>query len=94
MVDGLHRACQLWAAGDKVGLTNLLAHTGYGQNAAFWQFGQAVAECLPEGAKEKQLLEGLLIGKEGYMQASAQAATRPARPVRPAQPSLFDQREE
>jgi len=91
MVDGLHRACQLWAAGDKAGLTTLLAHTGYGQNAAFWQFGQAVAECLPEGAKEKQLLEGLLIGKEGYMQASAQVAARPPRPARPEQPSLFEQ---
>lgn len=45
----------------------MLAETGYGQNGAFWQFAQAVAESLLEGSKEKQLLEGLLIGKETYI---------------------------
>ncbi len=80
MVDGLHRACQLWEKGDKAGLATLLGHTGYGQNGAFWQFGQAIAECLLDGTKEKQLLEGLLIGKEGYMQASAEVAAEAAKP--------------
>jgi hypothetical protein len=46
-----------------------LAHSGYGQSGAFWQFGQAVAECLLEGSKEKQLLEGLLVGKEAAEQS-------------------------
>lgn len=80
MVDALHRACRLWEKGQKGELTQLLGHTGYGQNAAFWQFGQAVAECLLEGSKEKQLLEGLLMGKEGYVAASADIAAKAAEP--------------
>jgi len=89
MVDALHRACQLWEKGDRAGLTNLLGHTGYGQIGAFWQFGQAVAECLINGSKEKQLLEGLLIGKDGYMQASAEVARETGRP-KAEQGRLFD----
>ena len=53
------------------------------ESGAFWQFCQAIAECLLEGSKEKQLLEGLLIGKEGYVRESAQvvAESRKPKPV-------------
>jgi hypothetical protein len=80
MVDTLHRACQLWEKGRKAELTQFLAQTGYGQSGAFWQFGQAVAECLLEGSKEKQLLEGLLVGKETYIRGSAEAVEAAHRP--------------
>ena len=80
MVDALHKACRLWEKGDKPGLASLLGNTGYGQESAFWQFAQAIAECLIIGTKEKQLLEGLLIGKESYMVASAEVAREAARP--------------
>lgn len=80
MVDALHRACQLWEKGNKLELAQLLGHTGYGQSGAFWQFGQAIAECLLDGSKEKQLLEGLLIGKEGYMSASADIIAEASKP--------------
>ena len=89
MVDALHRACQLWEKGRKAELTQLLGHTGYGQSGAFWQFGQAIAECLLEGSKEKQLLEGLLIGKENHMAASAEVARKAAEP-KLQQGKLFD----
>jgi len=72
MVDAMHRACQLWEAGRKSDIAQMLANTGYGHSGAFWQLCQAVAECLLNGSKEKQLLEGLLIGKEGYARASAE----------------------
>ncbi len=71
MVDALHRACQLWAQGKRADIAQMLSRTGYAQSGAFWQFAQAIAESLLEGSKEKQLLEGLLLGKEGYMHASA-----------------------
>ena len=71
MVDALHRACQLWAQGKRADIAQMLGRTGYAQSGAFWQFAQAIAESLLEGSKEKQLLEGLLLGKEGYMHASA-----------------------
>ncbi len=73
MVDAMHQACQLWEKGHKEELTRALAHTGFGQSGAFWQFCQAVAECLLNGNKEKQLLEGLLIGKDAYIRGSAEA---------------------
>ena len=84
MVDTMHRATQLWERGQKAELNQLLAQTGYGQSGAFWQFCQAVAECLLNGSKEKQLLEGLLIGKDTYMRESAEIAEKPQ------QPRLFD----
>jgi adenine-specific DNA methylase len=80
MVDAMHRACQLWEAGERAELARLLAQTGYGASGAFWQFCQAVAECLIEGSKEKQLLEGLLIGKDGYVRERAETAEEQARP--------------
>ncbi len=80
MVDALHRACQLWAGGKKAELTRLLGQTGYGQSGAFWQFAQAIAESLINGSKEKQLLEGLLLGKEGYMRESAEIVAEQADP--------------
>jgi adenine-specific DNA methylase len=80
MVDAMQRACQLWEQGYRAELTQLLANTGYGQSGAFWQFGQAVAECLLEGSKEKQLLEGLVVGKDTYIRSSAEAVEQAQRP--------------
>jgi adenine-specific DNA methylase len=71
MVDALHLACQTWAAGDQDEVGPLLARAGYHQSPAFWQFCQAVSECLPDGAKEKQLLQGMLMSKSDYQQAEA-----------------------
>jgi putative DNA methylase len=88
MVEAMHQACQLWEKGRKEELTRALAHTGFGQSGAFWQFCQAVAECLLEGSKEKQLLEGLLIGKDTYIRGSADVVEQ-AKP-RVEQKRLFD----
>jgi len=66
MVDAMHKATLLWEKGETEELKELLTKTGYGQSGAFWQFCQAVAESLLPGNKEKQLLEGLLVGKERY----------------------------
>jgi len=80
MVDAMHRACQLWEKGQRAELNRLLAETGYGASGVFWQFCQAVAECLLNGSKEKQLLEGLLIGKDSYMRESAEIAEKAEEP--------------
>jgi len=69
MVDAMHRACLLWEAGKREELRRMLTETGYGGSNAFWQFCQAVAECLMEGSKEKQLLEGLLLGKAQHQRS-------------------------
>lgn len=80
MVDALHRACQLWEQGKRAKIAQLLAQMGYGQSGAFWQFAQAVAECLINGSKEKQLLEGLLIGKDGYIRESGEIVAEARKP--------------
>lgn len=75
MVDAMHVACKLWEKGDKDGLDQMLKQSGYGKTNAFWQFCQAVAECYVNGNKEKQLLEGLLLGKEKHMKAAEEGQT-------------------
>jgi putative DNA methylase len=89
MVDAMHQACRLWEKGKKAEIAQLLGQTGYGQSGAFWQFCQAVAECLLEGSKEKQLLEGLLIGKDGYIRDSGEIVIEAKKP-KPEQPKLFE----
>lgn len=88
MVDAVHSACQLWEKGRKAELTEMLALSGYAQSGAFWQFCQAIAECLLNGSKEKQLLEGLLVGKDTYIRESANVVPRSQRP-RPVQDQLL-----
>jgi adenine-specific DNA methylase len=66
LVDAVHRACQLWERGDSDKLDHWLKEAGYAGSSAFWQYCQAVAECLTNGNKEKQLLEGLLLRKDRY----------------------------
>ena len=61
MVDALHRAMLYWERNEREKLVDHLGRT-YGGNDAFWQVAQAIAEVLPEGDKEKQLLQGLLYG--------------------------------
>lgn len=76
MVDAMHLACKYWEKNRKEDLNRLLAETGYAQSNAFWQFCQAVAECFNNGNKEKQLLEGLLMGKENYEKAADNIPTQ------------------
>jgi adenine-specific DNA methylase len=59
MVDALHRACLYWERGERRKLDEHLKQT-YGANDMFWRVAQHIAEVLPEGDKEKQLLQGLL----------------------------------
>jgi adenine-specific DNA methylase len=66
MVDVMHKSLQLWERGEKVKLAQLLNSTGHEKNPAFKQFCQAIAESLLNGNKEKQLLEGFLIGIDSY----------------------------
>jgi putative DNA methylase len=66
MVDVMHKSVLLWEKGDRNKLSKLLAETGFGKDPAFKQFCQAIAESLLNGNKEKQLLEGFLIGIDVY----------------------------
>lgn len=75
-VDVLHRACYLWDRYRIDELTGLLAATGNLRNEQFWRVAQALAEVLPNGDKEKQLLQGLLYGREMYDRAADKGQMR------------------
>jgi putative DNA methylase len=59
MVDAMHRACIYWEHGERRQLREHLAQT-FGTNSVFWRVVQNIADVLPDGDKEKQLLQGLL----------------------------------
>lgn len=70
MVDALHRACIHWERGERRQLKEHLGQT-YGANNIFWRVAQNIADVLPAGDKEKQLLQGLLNIPEARTQAPA-----------------------
>jgi len=73
MVDVMHKSVLFWEKGEREKLTQILAETGFGKDPAFKQFCQAVAESLSNGNKEKQLLEGFLIGIDAYTRGKVKA---------------------
>jgi hypothetical protein len=66
MIDVVNNCLLLWEKGNYDDLTKLLGDSGYGVNEAFWKYCQAIAESLLPGNKEKQLLEGFLVGRDRY----------------------------
>jgi putative DNA methylase len=71
MIDVLHAALLYWEQNNRKAITELLEETGNQNNNAFWQVAQAISEVLPEGDKEKQMLQGFLYGRESYEKAEA-----------------------
>jgi adenine-specific DNA methylase len=71
MIDALHYAVWLWDQNERKRLQDHLSAT-YGGNETFWQVAQAIAEVLPEGDKEKQLLQGLLYGRRSLQKDAQQ----------------------
>jgi intein/homing endonuclease len=71
IIDALHYALWLWERNAQKRLQEHLAAT-YGGSETFWQVAQAIAEVLPEGDKEKQLLQGLLYGRKSFQKDTQQ----------------------
>jgi putative DNA methylase len=69
LIDVLHRLCAFRDKGDTAGMAEFLARSGQGQNPALWLVAQALSEVLPDGDKEKQLLQGLLNQKDRLEEA-------------------------
>jgi len=83
-VDVLQLACQLHDSGRRRELAELLASTGFAEEAAFWAAARAVAESLPDGNRERTMLLGLT----GNQDALASAAAKMAQPS--AEQQLID----
>ncbi len=72
LIDVLHRMCVFREMGDTAGVAGFLARSGQGGNSSLWLVAQAVSEILPDGEKEKQLMQGLLNQRE-QLQSGGQA---------------------
>jgi len=75
MIDVLHYVLILWERGEREKIKEILNETGYARNETFWQTAQALSEILPEGDKEKQLIQGFLYGKEEYIREARERKT-------------------
>lgn len=69
LIDVLHACLLFWEQNDRKAISKILAETGNHNNNAFWQVAQAISDVLPEGDKEKQMLQGFLYGRESYEKA-------------------------
>jgi adenine-specific DNA methylase len=72
LIDVLHRMCAFREKGDTEGMVQFLGRSGHANNHSLWLVAQAVSEILPDGDKEKQLMQGLLNQKEGLEEAARQ----------------------
>jgi adenine-specific DNA methylase len=73
MIDALHGCLLYWEQNNKKAISGVLEETGNLNNNAFWQVAQAISEVLPEGDKEKQMLQGFLYGKESLIKEGVKA---------------------
>ncbi|MCW3136240.1 MAG: hypothetical protein N2V77_04805 [Canidatus Methanoxibalbensis ujae] len=64
MTDVLHKVLLLWKAGRKEEMKEVLVKTGCGRKESFYRVAQAISETLPNGSKEKKLLDGFLSGRD------------------------------
>jgi adenine-specific DNA methylase len=64
LIDVVQRACVLWAREERVALSEFLSRALMGRDETFWSVAQSLSEILPDGDKEKQLLQGLLVSQD------------------------------
>jgi adenine-specific DNA methylase len=72
LIDVLHRLCALRDKGDTQGMAQCLGQSGHANNPTLWLVAQAISEILPDGDKEKQLMQGLLNHRESLEEATRQ----------------------
>ena len=65
MLDRIHQAMLLFAAGRGEALKRFLVEDGIGQEAHFWNLAQALSALYPPGTDEKRWIDGVLARKKG-----------------------------
>jgi len=75
LIDVLQLACQLWDAGRRRELEEMLGATGMGIEPGFWALARALAEILPDDNRERTLLLGLTGNRDALSQAAARSTT-------------------
>ena len=61
LIDALHKSCLLWKADKRKELEKFLDEAGFMDDTAFWETAQDLSNLLPDGDREKQMLQGLLM---------------------------------
>ena len=74
LVDVLHLSCQLWDAGRRKELEELLGATGMGVEPGFWAMARALAELLGDGNRERTMLLGLTGNRDTLSEAAARSS--------------------
>lgn len=87
LIDVLHLACQLWDAGRRRELEELLGATGMGEQHGFWAMARALAQILPDGNRERTMLLGLTSNQEPLSAAAARSS------IALEELTLFDQKQ-
>jgi putative DNA methylase len=64
LIDVLHRSVLLWQSGDRRALAEFLAVHAMGREDGLHAVAQALVNVLPDGDRERQLLEGFLTGQD------------------------------
>jgi putative DNA methylase len=72
LIDVLHRLCDFREKSDMQGMAQFLSQSGQANNPTLWLVAQAISEILPDGDKEKQLMQGLLNQREGLAAEATQ----------------------
>lgn len=65
VLDRVHQAMILFAAGRGEALRGFLIEDGIGKQAAFWKLAQALSALYPTGSEEKRWVDGVLARKKG-----------------------------
>jgi adenine-specific DNA methylase len=76
LVDVLHLACQLWDAGRRRELEQVLGSSGMGNEPGFWAMARALAQMMPDGSRERTMLLGLGGNRDALSQAAARSVAR------------------
>lgn len=72
IIDLLHRAAQLWDTGRPADVVALLAESGYGDAAGFWDLARVLGALLPEGDRERTMYQSLTTSQEHLSRRAAQ----------------------
>jgi len=65
VLDQLHQAMILFAAGRSEALKRFLVEDGVGKDGRFWRLGQALSALYPKDSEEKRWVDGILARKKG-----------------------------
>jgi len=65
VLDRVHQAMILFAAGRSEAMRRFLVEEGIGREARFWKLAQALSALYPPGSEEKRWVDGVLARKKG-----------------------------